>query len=658
MPERRMKLETIHIQNLRAFKDQYIDVDSYTTFVGSNGSGKSTVLFALNVFFRNIRGTTTDPVNLSKEDFHNQTPNEPISITLTFGALSTKAKEVLQHYVRQGKFIVTAKATWDEARQRASVEHVGTRLVMEEFAPYFEAKVEKKLVAELRTIYQKLMQIVPELPSETTGQRMEAALRTYEEDHPDRCKPIESRNELFGVSKGADRIGELVQWIYVPAVMDASAEAEETKNSAIGDLLERTVRGSIDFTAKLHDIRQSAQESYRQLLEDNDGALRQISTRLTDRLKRIAHGGASLELRWSQQPEKAVSVSQPFAKTRISEFQQEAHEVSRCGHGLQRAYLLAILQELSRHDDEEGPTLLLGIEEPELYQHPTQAKHLATILRELSKGNAQILLTTHSPFFVSAIDFEGVRAVRRTGLDMAATVTGTSLDLVSKRLAKANGRAPEKPEGLRARLLAEFTSPIAEAFFAPCFVLVEGIEDEAYIKTHAILAGHWDEMRRLGLSVVCANGKNHIHRMLAVAQEMQIPVYTIFDADGHEQRQDYRDWHKKDNEVLLRLQGIGTPDAFPTADAIESTHAVWVNTLADSVTNDLTGGDLEKWKDAARKACGAVKDAHKNPIFIAELLETASQSRVHSNTLESLCQALLAFARRAAGQDESMEDQK
>jgi hypothetical protein len=58
--------------------------------------------------------------------------------------------------------------------------------------------------------------------------------------------------------------------------------------------------------------------------------------------------------------------------------------LTRFGHGLQRSFLLAILQELasieasSEEDNKsQNRTLIFGCEEPELYQHPPQARHLS-----------------------------------------------------------------------------------------------------------------------------------------------------------------------------------------------------------------------------------------------------------------------------------------
>ncbi len=67
---RHLLLESLHIQNFRSCKDVFIDLDDYTCFVGTNGTGKSTVLQALNILFRYSRDTATDLINLSKEDFY------------------------------------------------------------------------------------------------------------------------------------------------------------------------------------------------------------------------------------------------------------------------------------------------------------------------------------------------------------------------------------------------------------------------------------------------------------------------------------------------------------------------------------------------------------------------------------------------------------
>src|SRR5690554_4431560 len=114
-----MRLKSIRIENFRSFEDQTIHFDNYTCFVGQNGSGKSTVLTALNIFFRNTNASATDLLNLGEEDFHRRQTDHPIKITLSFDELSDEAKDALSSYVRHGQLVVSSIAEFDPVTRRA-----------------------------------------------------------------------------------------------------------------------------------------------------------------------------------------------------------------------------------------------------------------------------------------------------------------------------------------------------------------------------------------------------------------------------------------------------------------------------------------------------------------------------------------------------------
>src|SRR5215470_9911203 len=101
-----MKVESVRIKNFRSFNDEIIPFHDYTCLVGPNGAGKSTVLHALNLFFRETSDTPTDLINLDEQDFHNGNVKEPIEITVTFTALSDKAKQELKAYFRQDRVVI------------------------------------------------------------------------------------------------------------------------------------------------------------------------------------------------------------------------------------------------------------------------------------------------------------------------------------------------------------------------------------------------------------------------------------------------------------------------------------------------------------------------------------------------------------------------
>lgn len=119
-----MKIESVRIENFRGFKDETIVFNDYSCFVGSNGAGKSAVLAALNVFFRQYKDSKTDLSKLSAEDFHHKDVSQPIEITVTFYDMSDQAKSDLSDYVRQDRLIVSSIAKYDTGTERAEVKRV------------------------------------------------------------------------------------------------------------------------------------------------------------------------------------------------------------------------------------------------------------------------------------------------------------------------------------------------------------------------------------------------------------------------------------------------------------------------------------------------------------------------------------------------------
>lgn len=283
---------------------------------------------------------------------------------------------------------------------------------------------------------------------------MVEALHSYETAHPEACEAIRSEDQFYGVSKGTNLLEKQIQWVYVPAVKDASTEQIEARNSALGKLLARTVRAKIKFDDAIEGLRSDAQKKYEELLGQSQAALKEISETLKSRLVDWAHPDATLRLEWKQDPEKSVRIEQPLAQIIAGEGGFEG-ELTRLGHGFQRSYLLALLQELSGSDVAGGPRLILACEEPELYQHPPQARHLYNVLLELGKANAQIVVCTHSPYFVSGEGFESVRLVRKVNArsltfrasyqDVAETIgqaTGGNTNTTHRRTCKDSASSP------------------------------------------------------------------------------------------------------------------------------------------------------------------------------------------------------------------------
>ena len=508
------------------------------------------------------------------------------------------------------------------------------------FAPYFAALGDNKKVAELKEIYNRLRDTDYDLPTVSTKAAMTNALHDYEAERPDECELIPSEDQFYGFSKGANRLAKHIQWVYVPAVKDATSEQVEARNSALGKLLTRTVRSKTSFDEKVSVLRASVQEQYQALLEESQNALEEVSRALQSRLSEWAHPDATVRLEWQQDPDKSVRVDEPLAHIVAGEGDFEG-KLARFGHGLQRSYLLALLQELAGTDDAGGPTLVLACEEPELYQHPPQARHLGSVLHTLSQGNAQVVVSTHSPLFVSGEGFEGVRLIRKNQTKKCSTVSSMSYEELATAVTAATGEEFRKLEGALAKIHQALQPALNEMFFTPRLILVEGLEDEAYLTAYMNLLGHSEDYRRIGCHIVPTNGKSQLIRPLAIAKHLGIPTYVVFDADADKpDRNGSRVKHQKDNEALLTLLGSANQCAMPDDTIWGTGFTIWHSDIGSIVASDI-GEEWVAFREEADRRYGQAGGLQKNALHIGASLAFASEAGKRSANLEQLCQAIL-----------------
>ncbi len=666
-----MKLSELRIENFRSFKDETILFDDYTCLVGPNGSGKSAVLMALNVFFRNNDSTVTDVVNLTKEDFHHQNIKEPIRITLTFENLSEEAQKDLKHYYRQGKLVISAEAVWDENIQKAIVKQHGNRNVMKEFSAYFELLNSGALAEPLKQEYDQLRSKRPELPSASSKEARTAVLRDYEEKHPELCEPLKEECQFYGFSRGKDKLDKYIQWVYVPAVKDASSEQEEGNRTALGQLLQRTVGAKIHFKNDIDKLESEIENKYNEILEKEKNALKELGLSIQKSLREWTNPRANLELEWYGEP---VKVKGPIAKAKVGEDAFLDQGISRMGHGMQRGFIVAILKELVAIEQKGGSKLLLGFEEPELYQHPPQAQHMQNVLERLAEpaNNSQVIVTSHSPYFVSSKGFENIRMCRKCGKRPYSAVKSTNYEKVEGRIAKAFGRNTQPQTNLMAIVGQIMQTSQKELFFSPVVVLVEGEEDVAFIATHLNLTGEWKSFRRNGCHFVVTGGKNNIPRFLAIAQELDIPTFVVCDSDiessieGIKRAEDLpqensskADKIRSAKEALNQQKEINKAIASLCCLQLEDTEKcetirgdniiIWKDSIGTEVERSFKGTEWQNAQDTAVKEYGfeEVRSKKKNGMVIARTLEKLHANGKQSPILIGLCGRISQHAQKA-----------
>lgn len=638
-----MRLAKIRIKHYRCFEDEEIHFDSYSCLVGPNGSGKSTVLMALNVFFRNTNAPS-EVLALYEEDFFHRDTKEPIEITCTFDKLSDVAKEDLKAYVRQGQLTVTACATWNDQSQRAEVIQFGIRRVIEDFARYFEASDARASAADLKGIYSEIRGQYPELPAETTKDKMFGALREFEESRPDLCSDLKSGDQFYGWAKGANLLRKHISWVYLPAIKDPADEQDENRNTALGQILQRTVRSEVDFAEALDALRRNTNEQYRALIGEKNDVLQELQLKVEEQLKEWAHPGARVELNWHFDDQKSVSVAEPFARAKVGEG-AFLGELVRSGHGMQRSFLVALLRVLENISDVDRPTLLLGFEEPELYQHPPQAKHLASLLERLSNQNTQVIVTTHSPYFVSSKGYEDIRLVVAPTAETSARVSQLTYDQLAKSLSAALGSEPVPPTTLMAAVEQIMQPSQTELFFCKVPVLVEGQEDIAFITTYLQFHEHWDDFRRLGAHFVPCSGKTNMSRPLIIAQALGLQPFVVFDGDTDFSGAAEEKNQLRDNSCLLELLSSDI-EPLEKKNAFQPNFVKWSTRILDEVRSEL-GAEIWDTAEAEARETHQLQSSvkRKNPMLIAATLERLFESGHESASLAQLAENLLTHCR-------------
>lgn len=391
----------------------------------------------------------------------------------------------------------------------------------------------------------------------------------------------------------------------------------------------------MDYDADLEKIKAEALNAYEKLLSGQRTHLTELQKRLAARLQTAVTAETDLALDWKKD-EKSVAVQDPVAQVLLTD-RGFSGEVDKFGHGLQRAFLLVILQELMAIDSEVSPTLILGCEEPELYQHPPQARHLAQIMMELSAGDAQIFITTHSPYFIDVEHYDGIKMFHNHA--GSAISSKSSFNTILNGYNSAFARQLSNEDQARTKLAIQTQPKFNEVFFADKVVLVEGICDLSCFETYLRLSGKKAKFQKSGTAIVVCEGKSSLALMVLIARDFKIPFHVIFDCDtncdAHHQGK-----HIRDNDAILQLSGHSALNSFPSQHILKPNLTAWLDTI-DQVLEDEYAGDSLVFNQAGSDAVGNLRNSRKNPLHVAAAMKAAWDAGKRFPVLEQVVAAIL-----------------
>lgn len=656
-----MILESIQITNFLSIVDETLRLEELTVLVGSNGSGKSAFLRALDCFFMGSP-------KISDEDFHARDTQNDIEITLTFTGLTTEANGDFQKYVDNGRFSVTRVFSLENSA--ISGKYFGSTLQHAAFDAIrgtTGAKEKKDAYNATRgqADYSDLNDV-------TRADQIEPALAAWEEAHPEKCTRRRDSGQFLGYTGvGQGSLRRHIRFVLVPAVREAAREAEESKSSPISELLDLVVRSRMAVHEALETLRQETQGKLKELVSPAESPdLDNLGGALSQTLQQFA-ADTAVRLQWQELAE--LPFPQPRALVKLREHGFEC-TVDRAGHGLQRALIVTLLQHLEaeRHKGQvktinsgagdgppEGgttpaagaalPGLLIAIEEPELYQHPNRQRQISSVLLRLAKGEipgvagrTQIAYSTHSPLLVSLDRMDQVRRATRAASDTGVKQTivrSASLDSVAEELWRLSGSPGAKWNAisLRPRLEVILNPWMNEGFFSELVVLVEGESDRAAFLALATTKGH--DLEAMGISVIPCDGKASMDRPALVFRKLGIPTYIAWDSDENGQ-----DAKPEVNRLLCRILGRAEED-YPAF--VEACGACIRGNLEQLLEAELAG-----YQARLQAACAAqgltAKEGRKKPGVVRALLKECSAQGIESPTLGAIIDAIIVKRQGAA----------
>lgn len=650
-----MILKAVHVKNFRSILDELLPCDCLTALVGRNGSGKSSFLRAVELFY--------DPAaKVTVEDFYAEDSTQDIEIAVTFSDLTAEEEDFFSAYIDRDT--LTVVRVFSLAPDRKSGTYHGMRLQNPDFAEVRRAGGKRDITTKYNEL--RANERYASLPSVRAADQVLAELQKWESENPGACTRIRDDGQFFGFTEvGQGYLGRHTRFIRVPAVRDASEDATERRGSCVTEIMDLVVRSVLARRKEVTTFNEETQAKYRDIMDPaKPTELTDLQTQLTRTLKYYAPD-TSVSLRWTKLAD--INIPMPEAGVKLLEDGYES-SVQRTGHGLQRAFILTMLQHLVAAREIEEPTkedfmskeeirepeephlpaLVLAIEEPELYQHPSRQRHLASVLLQLARGTipgvakkTQVIYTTHAPLFVGLDRFNQIRLLRREngepGKPKVTKVTRADLDAVAEEMWTACGQQGAKytAETLRPRLQAVMTPWVNEGFFADVAVLVEGEDDRAAILGVANSMGH--DFDSDGISIIPCMGKHNLDRPLVIFRQLGISTYVVWDGDHGE-----KDAKPEDNRYLLRLVGQ-TEEDWPSG--VGDRHACFKTTLEAALSEEIGKELFDRLLSEAQSHLGIQKRTHalKSPVVLRQIVERAAAEGKTSTTLRGIVERIVAL---------------
>lgn len=388
-----MKLKTLIIENFRSYKDRtIINFEDFTTLIGANDSGKSTIIEALEIFFNNelVKIENNDP-----NVFNNGEIN--VTIGCTFSNLPDKiVLDTNANTNLDDEYILNENGQLEiikEFKCNPGAKTITPKIFVNANYP---TNFKDPLITLKNTQLKKLVEEL-NLEDDSVNLTSNVSMRNAIYKSKDSTEGLELSMQMIQLNKeDAKRIWENIQqYLPIYALFQADRPSKDG-DSEVQDPMKIAVKQALDSVEQnLDEIKEVVRNEVMNTADNTLKKLKEMDEKLASELQ----ADFSSEPKWDNLFKLTLKCENNIP-------------VNKRGSGVRRLILLNFFRaeaERKRLEQERG--IIYAIEEPETAQHPNNQKMLIESLLEISQNGSQVIITTHVPGIAELLPTNSIRYI-------------------------------------------------------------------------------------------------------------------------------------------------------------------------------------------------------------------------------------------------------
>lgn len=399
-----LKLKSFTLINFRGYCDATINFENFTTFVGVNDVGKSTIFEALDIFFGNSK-MSNDDRNINCEganveligrfdDLPDHIKLENVETSFSDEYLLNKDNDLEIRQVFTGASMKLSEYIVAQFPKDSSVANIHTMKISDLKKNFVELinNIDKRVSSEIRKAALKNA-ISRGASLETTSIPM----------------------NVTGVMKDISKIIHSQLPLYQLFKSDRSNTDSDTEiQDPIKAIVKSTIASNEDIQEKLQAVSDNVENAVTRTTNETLAMLKEMNPDLAKELH-----AEFLSPNWSS----------------LFKFSLETDSnipLNKRGSGVRRLILLNFFRsEAKRRINESNENnsnktnVIYAFEEPETAQHPSFQQILINSFKTMVESpNVQVMITTHSPAIAKIVPSKGLRLIKKNTKTGAYTTSG------------------------------------------------------------------------------------------------------------------------------------------------------------------------------------------------------------------------------------------